>query len=466
MNMRFTAEHIGSYLKSLLIVALATSILLPLYSQPEITNTGSLSFSDLVKDVENTSGYKIALQAYEKILREENFYSHPGDAELTAQPAVKNQTTEWGAQGQTDLTMSTGISFFLGKSLIQEDRYRAAVRAVRAAQMELSSTRREEILSLYILYSELWLLQQEEPVLVDEKLLAEDRYNRFLQLYENGSATLMDVEDASDELQLAEDSINQNLLKQRLTWFSLLQARGGMKNEQIIEIPDLNEFWFEVSTEEKPGTISGQVLETSAERQKQINTIISLKETSSRLEQLDWNLQFKPFFSYGDHDWTLTYNLENRNMNFDYSFPVATYNRLTNQTNQDSWITGVSIVLSFGTGKSDKLETDVYQSEILLQEELLHEQTDKLSLELRSVYQRLLQAVESLKQAETSLQRQIRLTEAVNTRFEAGQALKSDSFSADIAERRSQWKKASARIEVQQAYLTLMVLTGDLSFVE
>jgi outer membrane protein TolC len=58
------------------------------------------------------------------------------------------------------------------------------------------------------------------------------------------------------------------------------------------------------------------------------------------------------------------------------------------------------------------------------------------------------------------------LREAVYTRYEAGQALKTDLLSADTAESRSQWKKSSAQIEVQQSYLTLMVLTGDLSPLE
>ncbi|OQY31388.1 MAG: hypothetical protein B6241_14200 [Spirochaetaceae bacterium 4572_59] len=454
------------FVKFFIPVLMSIIILMPLFSEDSDKGGGeTLSFSDLVKDVERSSGYKIALREYEEILKEERFYNHPGDADFTVQPGMKNQKTDWGTEGQTDLTMSAGVSFFLGRSRIQEDKYRRAVRAVETGQMELSSTRNEELYSLYVLYTELWLQQQEEPVLTDEKTLAESRYDRFLQLYENGAAILTDMEDAEDELQLAEDSLNQNMLKQRLTWYTLLQARGGLEYEQFDDIPILDEFYFDVPSLDKPGILTGRVLEASAERQKQINTIISLSETEARLKQPDWNLQLKPYFTYDDHDWALSYNWENRNLDLNYAFPLATYNEFNTQTSSVDWVTGISIILSLGTGKSDSLERDVYMSEIQRQEELLQEQSEKLSLELRSVYQQLLQAFDSLEQAETSLLRQSRIKEAVNTRYDAGQALKTDLFSADTAENRSRWKKANAQIEVQQSYFSLMVLTGDLSFI-
>ena len=470
MGIILDRNHKGFVIRFSTLIVMGVFFLMPLYSEtPRKGEGGFLSFSDLVQDVEKSSGYKIALREYEGILREERLYSHPGDADFTVLPGIKNQKTEWENEGQTDLTMSTGVSFFLGRSRIQEDQYKTALRAVEAGQMELSSTRNEELYSLYVLYSELWLLQQEEPVLTDEKALAESRYARFLQLYENGAANLTDVEDEEDELQLAEDSLNQNLLKQKLTWYALLQARGGMdyKNfEEIPAIPTLKEVWFDIPLEEKPGILTAQVLETSANRQKIMNTIISLTETSARLKQPDWNLLLKPYFTHKDHDWDLTYNWESRNLDLNYAFPLASFNEFNTQTSQVDWVMGLSLVLSLGSGKSDSLEGDVYRSEIQRQEELLQEQADKLSLELRSVYQQWQQAFDSLKQAEASLLRQSRLKDAVNTRYEAGQALKADLFAADIAERRSLWKKASAQVDVQQSYFSLMVLTGDLSFIE
>ncbi len=458
------------FIRASLLFIMSFLMLMPLFPEAgDKMNGAVLRFQDLVKEVENSSGYKIALQEYEEILKEERFYRHPGDADFTVQPGMKNQKIDWESEGQTDLTMSAGVSFFLGRSRVQQDKYKTAVRAVEAERMALSSTRNEELYSLYVLYSELWLLQQEEPVLADEKAVAESRYNRLVQLYENGAAVFTDVEDAEDELQLAEDDHNLNILKQRLTWYALLQARGGMDSEGfdiIPTIPVLEDFRFEVSSMEKPGTLTGQVLDASAERQKLINTISSLSDTVARLKQADWNMQLKPYFSYEDHDWALTYNWENRNLDLNYAFPLATYNEFKTQGVQVEWVTGLSVILSLGSGKADSLERDVYKSEIHRQEELLQEQSDKLSLELRTVYQQLLQAFDALDQAEASLLRQSRLKEAVNTRYEAGQALKTDLFSADVAERRSQWKKASALVDVQQSYFSLMVLTGDISFIE
>ncbi len=432
--------------------------------QSAFSQEKTLSFEEALRDLTNNSSYQSALKSYEKSRQEIDLSRHPGDAELSVQPGVKTQYSEEGDQGETELTMSTGVTFVLGRNQIQEDRFRSAERDYQTEQLNLETVQREEILLLYRLYSDLWLLQQEYPILIDEENLARERYEGTLQLYENGAATLTVLEDREEELQHAEVSLNENSLKMRLKWFTLEQTRGLMGNESINEIPRLEDLKFSIDLKKKPIAMTEQVLSSSADYSDQKNSIISLTETAERLEKRDWNLLIKPSLTYGDHDWTASYNWENRNLDFNYALPLATFNSQNTQTSQENWIAGLSLTLTLGTGKANRLDGEVTQTEILRQQELLREQTDKLSLELRTLYQQFVQAEENLTQAKESLLRQSRLKAAVDTRFEAGQALKADQFSAEISERRSRWKEEEARIELQQTYMSLMVLAGDLSF--
>jgi outer membrane protein TolC len=424
----------------------------------------TLSFEEAVRDLVNNSSYQSAQLSYEKSRQEMALSRHPGDAELSLQPGVKTQYSESGEPGQTELTMNSGLTFVLGRSLIQENKLRSAERDYKTEQLNLETVRMEEVLALYRLYSDLWLLQQEGPILEDEKKLARERYEGMLLLYENGTATLSDLEDSEEELQQAENSLNDNSLKQRLKWFTLEQARGLMGSDFVNEIPRLEDLNFSPDLNEKPISMTEQVLNSSVEYSDQRNSIMTLSETADRLDRKDWNLLIKPTLTYGDHDWSATYNWENRNLDLDYSAPLATFNSQSAQTSQDNWVTGLFLTLSLGTGKTNRLNREVTQTEILRQQELLKEQTDKLTLELRTLYQQFIQAEQTLLQAKESLLRQSRLKAAVDTRFEAGQALKIDKLSAEISERRSRWKEEEARVEWQQAYMSLMVLAGDLSF--
>ena len=427
----------------------------------------TLSFRSVLNDLESSTSIQSAWYSYEKSRKEIEYYRHPGDIELSVQPGVKTQYSEEGDSGQTDLTMSTGATFVLGRSLLQEERLRTAERDFVTEKLSLDEVRRERILYLYQLYSGLWLLQQEYPILVDDKTLAEERYNGLVQLYENGAATLSEVEDGEENLQLAESGLNQNLLDQRLTWFTLEQARGLMGNGTMNEIPILEDLVFETSLNSRPVSMTPNVLNASSDYSGQQNTITTLTETMKRLEKQDWNLLLKPFLTHGDHDWAMTYSWENRNLDLNYTFPMGTFNKAEQQSvQQENWITGITLTLALGLGKTDRLDRDVLHSEMQRQQELLEEQSDRLSLELRTLYQRYIQAGDLLEQAKETSIRQSRLKEAVETRYEAGQALRTDRFSADISERRSLWKVEEARISLQQIYMSLMVLAGDISFLE
>ena len=441
---------------------LTALVLLFLMTAPLLSQQAILTFGEVWNDRETSASYREALKAYEKSVKEVEAAAWGGDPEMTLQPGYKAQYSESGEPGLTELTLSTGLSVTLARSALQDEKYRAALRAERTEEMYLQESLRDELLSFYTLYSDLWILQQEEPVLTAEKDVAEEKFQQTLELFGNGAALASAAEEAEEDLQQAEDDLNQNRLDQRLAWFSLQQARGRIGTDRTEEIPRLEEFPFPTDMKETPSTLTGKVLAVSPAFAQQTDNITDLNETRDRLDGTDWNMQLKPFLSYGDHDWTLAYNWETRSLDLGYAFPLATYNRTS--PSQNNWVTGFNLILSLGTGKEDRLEAAVLEEEILRQKELLKSQEDKLSLELRTLYQKYLLAGESLAQAEKALERQIRFQQAVLTRYDAGQVLRTDVFSAETAVKRSLWKRESTRVELQQLYLSLMTLSGEMSF--
>ncbi len=463
-------EYISFKINFFMTFIILSALILPLSAQEimsEQTTGETLSFSRVLADLDQSTALGAAREAYETSRKEVESSRYPGDPELSLQPGVKTQYSGEDGYGQTDLTMSTGASFVLGRSLLQEEKYRAARRSLQTELLSLQDVRRQRVSYLYQIYSNLWLLQQEYPILVDDKNLAEEKYEGLIQLYENGAVTLSQVEDGQEDLDTAEDSLNQNLLDQRLTWFTLEQARGLSGSRSGDAIPLLEDVRFETALDEKPAGMTDDVLNTSPEYSKQQDSVTSLTETMTRLERPDWNVLVKPFLSRDDQDWTMTFNWENRNLDLGYAFPMGTFNEAESQSvQQDNWVSGISVTLTLGLGKSDRLEKDLLISERLRQQELQKEQADKLSLELRALYQRFIQARKNLDLAREASKRQSRLKEAVVTRFEAGQALRTDRASAEISERMSLWKVEQARVAVQQIYLSLMVLAGDIAFLD
>ncbi|MBI9104261.1 MAG: TolC family protein [Spirochaetales bacterium] len=453
--------------KSVVVILIIILLTIPPYfvfseSASSLTEKDSMNFMEVLKDAEGTSSYREAFESYEKSLLELEMYSYPGDAGLSLTPGVKTQWTDFTNPAQTELDLNVGVSFFLGRSPSLEDKFQAAGRNVEISRLDMVSTLNEAVVTLYNLYSNLWLLQQEEVILEKEKQLAEELYYGTFQMYEGGSATLNDLEDSDEELQLAEDELNQNFLKQRLTWYTLQQARGKSENFQNVEIPNFEEYWFEISEMPKPAILFEKILFENPDLLKMENSIVSLNDTIERLKGLDMDIVLRPFLGYDDYSMNLNWAWENRSMNLNFDLPLANFNMTGTEDSQKKWNGGLSLVLNIGTGKENTTERMVLESEIRRQKIVLQDQVDKFALTLRSAYQQFIQAQQSLDISETALARQIRLKNAVYTRYNAGLALKTELLSADLGVERSQWKIAGARVELQRTFMVLAVLSGVL----
>ncbi len=445
----------------LLIIPVMLLWIQPLFSQADPAEV--LKFTDILGDSKISADYRLAVEEYEKSILEMELYRHPGDFGFNATPGVKFQWTDPETPLQTDININAGISWFLGRNEVSEEKYQAAVRSVETARLGMESALNDTVVIFYKLYSGLWLLQQEYLILDNEQSLARERYSGAYRMYLEGSISTSELEDAEEELRLAEESLQENSLDQRLTWFSLQQYRGKVVNDQNMTIPVLDEFWFNTPDVDKPSLLSEIASAVNYDVMKLQNALVSMEETAARLKKVNTGLSFKPYFGYDDYLATLTYAMDNNTMALNTAVPILSLNSTGSQDSQKKWNAGISLIFDIDSGKSDNLELKVLDKEILQQEILLKKQIDKSDLELRTLYQQQLQARQALQLAETAYQRQVRLRDAVSVRVDSGTALRIDLLSAETSLQRSFWKVSSARVAVQQAYLNYKLLEGNLN---
>ena len=447
----------------ILIICFLSVPVYMVFSQSQ-SDTDILTFKRVLEEKGSVSDFIIAVEEYEKSLLEQQLYNLFGDTEFGVSPAVRTQWINVTDPLQTDINVDLDLNFYVGRNPVLEEKYRAAVRNAEVKRLEMDSALNETVLSLYNLYSTVWLLQQDSIILEKEKQLGEIKYAGAYERYIEGVLTLNELEDAGEELLTAEDALQQNFLAMRLAWFSLQQYRGKSENLLNVEIPVLEEFRFEVNNVQKPVVLSEQVLASDSNVLKLKNTLASLNETAERLRNFDLVFSLKPYMGYDDYSANLAYVPENRQFNISTSIPIASFNSSDSQDSEKKWNAGISIVFEIDSGKQNKIENEILKNEIGQQEILLKQQIDKTVYELRSSYQQFIQAQQTLDLSEKEYSRQIRQRDAVQVRLDSGQALRNDLLSADIAVQRSEWKNSSARISLQKAYMTLIVLTGAFPF--
>ncbi len=452
-------------LKLLLFIPVMLIWINPLYSQDsaESENTEHLKFTDIINDTRISADYRLAAEEYEKNILEMELYRHPGDFGINLTPGLKLQWTDFETPAQTDLNLNAGVSWFTGRNPVSEEKYQASVRAVEAARLGMDTALNDTVVLFYKLYSGLWLQQQERQILEQEKSLAEERYSGAYQMYLEGSISTSELEDADEDLRLAEESLQENVLDQRITWFTLQQYRGKPITDQNMIIPVLEKFQFETPETEKPSLLSDITVSVNYDILKLQNALISLQETSARLKKINTGLSFKPYFGYDDYLATFNYAVDNSTMSLNTAIPILSLNSSSPQDSQKKWNAGITVVFDIDSGKSDTLELKVLDKEIIQQKILLKKQIDKSDLELRTFYQQLLQARQALELSENAYQRQLKLKNAVSVRVDSGTALRIDLLAAETALQRSLWKVSSAGIAVQQAYLNYKLLEGDMS---
>ena len=446
----------GKCYSSVIIIVLVFMFFIPLYSQEQNT----LGFDEVLDGIEDSPDIRDALLVYERTLLEEKLAALENDLEINFTPSLKSQFSETGSFNLNSVNGSLGLTLFTGRNDLQEEKYIAAGRKSETAVLILEQARNEAIQKLYEQYSDLWLLQKESVLLEMDAELAKKKFDAILELYAGGAVNLGEVESLQEDLSQAEDEVIRNIYEQRLAWLNLQKDRGITWDSGSVEIPELEDFLFEIEDPAHPSDLDSLVWASSGELSTLEDQLAGLEDSITRIEKSDWDLSVKPSFSYGDHDIGLSYGFQNRALSMSWGFPV---DGLFNET---SGILGtnLSVSLSYTPGKNDDMNAGIYKMDLLRQEQKIEESRLDIALKLRTAYQKFLESRETLNKAERDLLRLERLRAAVTLRREAGQALSLDVQSAELACDWGEWKINSARIQLQKAYMSLAFFMGAYDF--
>lgn len=413
----------------------------------------TMRFSDILARLYNTGEWKAAELLVQISEQEYLAALQKNDWNLNLSPQYRRtQNMDTGTAGST-VSATMGLNIYTGLTAVQEERKNSLFRDRVTAQIEAATARKELVLTMHGLYTEVWLRQEEEALLEAENRLYEDSYAAKLQLYEGGAATLDAVEQAEEDLRKIENARMENSLKLRIAWFAL-KSSGIIDTDQMVPFEP---YWLSLDAVPRPADIEQQALENSSSYSRLSGSLQTLRDTRTRLSVRDWDLTLKNGFSYEDHSALINYGLDSRMLELNYDLP-AWIDPAPSQAENWTLTLGFTFRLP-GNNQTDATVRILEKESALIQEQRTQVQA-QVSLLLRTVYQQWLMAQEGYATALRAAERAQRLKASVETRRSAGQALELDVRKAQIGSQRAEFSLLQAKRVRQTAYARYFSLIG------
>lgn len=415
-----------------------------------------LSFQTVTAQIDQTYDVRAALLEVERLQKEIAALMQPEDHNFSLNPSIKAITQEDGAFGEEiELTGSASIKIPLCLSDIEKEKLDYTLLSLRLAETAVATSRQKAFIKLYNLYQSVWLLQEEEAVLELEVNAAENYVEMLQQRFEAGSVSLITLAAADETLQERYDNYGQNLLKQKLSWFELMFTTGLDMEREILEKSELN-----VKDIPKPPELKGWIKENHPLVEIERVKLQQLQQTIERMIKPDLDISIKPFFNSTGNEYTasINYNFSDPELTPSVSFPVYTSGEITSggSSSISTWNTGVTVNISLGSNRSDRLNAAALELELESAEVKFDFLIESLNLVLRSSYQQLMRNQEALEQAERNLVRSTYNQKIIEAKNELGQTSKSELLESESLVERARWKIHAARIDTERSWLAVV----------
>jgi outer membrane protein TolC len=430
-------------------------IFLLLLLSPSVFSYNLESFTD---QIDLTYEVQTALLNAKLIGREILYLTHPEDVSFSLNPSVKSITSEGESFGEEiEISGSASAKIPMGLSSLEKERLIFAMDAKELAERAVQRARENVYITIYSLYQKLWLLQQEEKILETEVSVAENSLELLQQRFALGNVSLINLADADESLQEINNSLLQNQLEQRISWFELksmtfldMESEPGflerveLNTEKIPNPPELYQWIRENNTD------------VINERMK----LKQLEQTLKRLENPDFDFSVKSFFNSVENTFTasLNYNFFNPELTPALTFPIYTYGEIPSSggSSTSTWNTGLIFNISIGSNRSDKLNGERLKIEIINERAKIDFLIESANLQLRSAYQQHLRDLDALEEAKRGLSRSLENQKIIETKKELGQISSSQFLESESIVERNLWKIEAARINVEKSWLTLV----------
>ena len=401
------------------------------------TGLYALNFEDISANLDDTFEVRNALLQSENAYSAARLAEFPGDLQVSVTPGVKftPETIEYYG--------SSTLKIPLGLSQAEKEKLSFSMDNFEIASARVEEARNEAFLTLYSLYQKAYLLQEEESVIRMELEAVRSKADIFVEQYKSGSITLSALSAAQRDLQDKKEELSQKLLEQRVSLYELAFTSGRAVREDLLDR-------FELKMDELP--LPPELTQTAMKYDLDIiiqkTKVLQLQQTIDRLGKIDISASIKPFFSSGDHSVSVEYSFNDPMISAAYSFPLGSTRNII-----AAWNTGISVSLSYNTGRTDKLDTEVLKTKIRQEEALLEYLTNLVSLKIRSSYQEYLKAKDSLEQSKRDLKQAMENMYIVKTKAALGQTAAYEMKEAEAQIKRAEWKVESSRVNLEKAYL-------------
>ena len=422
-----------------------------------VQSLSALSLEEVLKQVDRTFEVEAAVLESRNAAKELNLFMNPEDYNIHISPTLKSTSLEDGEFGeQVEILGTSSLKIPLGFSSMEKEKISFAEDTLLISEMAVSSARENAFMELYSLFQNAWLLQEEEKVLETETKSAEAYAAVLRENFRAGTASITELSTAEEDLQTSIEDQAQNLLKQRLAWFELnLAARLDQAEKLQLQRGEL-----EMELLPAPAGLPLETLTNRADIKTQALKIRQLENTINRLKSPDIDLSVKPFFNFGDHSASVSYDFSNPGLTAAYSFPIAAYGEIPSSGNSAAtWNTGITFDLSIGSNKSDTLDVEALSVRLHLETARYEYLLDNLNLQLRSYYQQYLRAREALSQYQRYLDRSRENKEILEVKSEFGRISEHELLEAEAQVQRAAWKIEEARIELERSYLKAVSYT-------
>jgi len=237
------------------------------------------------------------------------------------------------------------------------------------------------------------------------------------------------LNDAEDELRLAEADLLAGTLAQRLSWLELAFFAGlNLAREEVLDAPAA-----EFSELPKPPDLTAWALERSPSIRSQLNRIDALTRELDARRGIVSPPTLRADFSGWEQNASLSYNMDNPELGLSYSFPLESYGPDLSSSNSNAgntWELRFSVNIPFNTGVNAEKEWELGQVMIAQIEAQLDLMEDTLALQIRSVYQQYLLAEDAISQVKRALNFAEMTLQTVLDRRDSGRATAAEELSA------------------------------------
>lgn len=415
----------------------------------------SFNLETFTSQIDTTYEVQSALFNVKQIHNEISSLTHPEDVNFSLNPSVKALTREGGIFGEEiEISGSASVKIPLGLSSLERERLNFAINALDLAEAAVDKAREKTYIKIHSLYQKLWLLQEEERILMLEVSAAEGALEILSQRFALGNAALINLSSADETLQERNDDFLQNQLEQRISWFELKSLTSLDEDVERLEK-------MEISLEElpKPPELYIWVTENNPEILFEKIKLLQMEQTLKRLRHPDFDISVKSFFNSVGNTFTanLNYDFKDPELTPSITFPLHTFGVIPSSGGSaDTWNLGLTFNLSLGTNRSDNLSGEILETEIQIGRAKLDFLIESTNLELRSAYQQHMRDLDALEQMKRALTRSANNHKIIETKKELGQVSAYEILESESIVERSIWKIEAARINAEKSWLNLL----------